>query len=116
MLNYLNEREQEEWFRTSTRHLCFPDGKTRRVEAYRTTWTWYDRALAYEFGPDEEEILGLTLKCAKEETLNLGEALGRVLNYVIERDEKNGLDYTDDNISLLLAKRAITEFHKRKER
>lgn len=116
MLDYLMARDQEEVLRTTARRLRFPDGETRRVEAYRLIWSWFDRAIAYEFGPDQDELLGLTIKCAEEEALPLGRALGRVLNYVIERDEARGMDYTDDNVALLLAKRAVTTFHKSKER
>lgn len=116
MLSYLHEREREEMYRTSARSLVFPDGKARRVEAYRLVWSWFDRAIAYEFGPDQREILELTLKCAKEESLGLEEALGRVLNYVIQRDEVGGMDYTDDDLQLLLAKRGMEKFQERKSR
>lgn len=114
MIDYLIEREREENFRTSARTLTFPDGETRRIEAYRLVWTWFDRAIAYEFGPSEPDILATTLDCAKEENLPLEAALGRVLDYIVRQDEAAGMDYTDDNPELFLAKRAIRKFHARK--
>lgn len=114
MFDYLIERENEEMFRTSTRALIFPNGEERRVEAYRLVWRWFDRSIAYEFGFDEHEILDLTAKCEVEENLPVGQALGRVLNYVIQSAEAEGLDYTDDNLALLLAQRGIQSFGDRK--
>ena len=114
MLKYLIEREQEEQFRTTTRNLTFPDGETRRIEAYRLVWRWYDRALAYTYGPTEAEILNLTLECSKEENIPLGEALGKVLDYMIATGENQGLDYTDDSIEQLVAKRGADKFYNRK--
>ncbi len=115
MIEYLIEREREENFRTSTRTLSFPDGETRRIEAYRLVWTWFDRAVAYEFGPSEEDILTMTLRCADMERRAPDAALGRVLGYLIQRDEAGGMDYTDDNLQLMLAKRGVRRFHERRK-
>ena len=114
MLEYLIEREREENFRTSPRTLTFPDGETRRIEAYRLVWTWFDRAVAFEYGPTEDQILATTLKCAAEENLPLDQALARVLNYYVQSGEAVGLDYTDHNIQRLLASQAQRTFHQRK--
>lgn len=118
MIEYLIEREREENFRTSVRALTFPDGQTRRIETFRIVWTWYDRALAYKYAPSEEALLRMTLRCAEMENLTVEKALGRVLNYIIWHDEKNGMDYTDDdvdrNVTMLLARRGIQNFHRRK--
>ena len=116
MIDYLIEREQEENLRTSVRTLTFPDGETRRVEAYRIIWTWFDRAIAFEFGPSEDEILTTTLDCAEEESLPLGQALGRVLNFYVSSGELGGFDYTDHNLPLVLSKDAVQRFHERKDR
>lgn len=116
MLEYLIEREREENFRTSPRTLTFPDGETRRIEAYRLVWTWFDRAIAFEFGPTEDQILDTALKCAAEENLPLDQALGRVLNYYVQSGEAAGLDYTDHNLQLMLARAGVQRFHKRTSR
>lgn len=115
MFEYLVSREQDEMFRTSIRNLKFPDGKTRKIETYRLIWSWYDRALAYEHGPSKDWILNLVLKCAQEENLTVSQALGRVIDYVIKKDENDGLDYTDDNLQDLIAKQAIEKFQTRKQ-
>jgi len=104
MLRYLIERENEEMFRTTTRDIQFPDGETRRIETYRLIWIWYDRAIAYTYGPAETQILNLTLKCAAEENSHLSEALGRVLNYILKTGETQGLDYTDDKLNIIIGK------------
>lgn len=114
MLEYLIKREREENFRTSTRTLTFPDGKTRRIEAYRLVWAWFDRAIAFEYGPTEDQILATTLKCAAEEGLPLDQALGCVLNYYVQNGEAAGLDYTDHNAKLLLAKTRMRQFFMRR--
>ena len=115
MFDYLKERELEEAFRITTRRLHFPDGEHRSVSAYRLIWRWYDRALAYEFGPDKDEILNLTLKCAVEEKLPLDQALGCVLDFVVALGESEGLDYTDDNLPLFVAKESMQKFYDRKK-
>ncbi len=72
MIEYLIEREREENFRTSTRTLTFPDGETRRIEAYRLVWAWFDRAIAFEFGPTEAQSLiqnyveGTSINCCDD--------------------------------------------------
>ena len=114
MFEYLIERQREEDFRTSMRNLAFPNGETHRVEAYRLVWTWFDRFTAYEFGLSEEEILGFTLKCRNEESLPLGQALGRVVEYFVRHWEEGGMDITDDPIALMTAKRALGRFYDRK--
>ncbi len=114
MLNYLVERENEEMFRTTVRSLTFPDGETCRIEAYRLVWSWYDRLIAYEFGPDEDRILTLARQCSAEEDLPLSDALGRVVNYLLESYESMGLDVTDDPLELNLAQQPISQFHNRK--
>lgn len=114
MLDYLIERENDEMFRTSTRTLSFPDGRERRVEAYRLVWRWFDRSIAYEFGFDEETILRLTEKCEAEENLPVGQALGRVLNYFIGNLEAAGMDFTDDNLALSLGRERLQRLHARK--
>ena len=90
MFDYLVQRENEEMFRTTVRRLDFPDGISREVEAYRLIWNWFDRSIAYEFGFDQETLLGLTLKCAEQEQLELGHALGRVLDHSVAGIESKG--------------------------
>lgn len=115
MLDYLIEREREEMFRTSVRSLEFPDGVTRKLETYRLVWRWYDRALDYEYAPSEEWLLKTVLRCADLENISVDDALGTVLDYVIGRDEKlYNMDYTDDNLELLVAKQAMERFRDRK--
>jgi hypothetical protein len=113
MFDFLQEREREEWFRTDMRRLTFPDGKDRDVEAYRLVWLWFDRSIAYEFGLDQDEILGHALHCAEIEDVDLGMAIGLVLNHFIQRLEAQGADHTDDPIVQTLAKRGLTSFHAR---
>lgn len=114
MIEYLIEREREENFRTSARTLKFPGGETHRIETYRLVWTWFDRAIAYEFGPSEEDILTMTLRCAEMENRTIDAALGRVLDYLIKQDEASGMDYTDDNIALLVGRKRLQKFNDRK--
>ncbi len=115
MFDYLVEREQEENFRTSVRELKFPDGVTRKVEAFRLVWTWYDRTLAYEYAPDQDELLTYTLNTSRLNDMALGEALGWLLNDYAAWIEALGGDYTDDNLELLVAKRAIDRFDAKKK-
>ena len=115
MLDYLIDREKEEMFRVSTRILSFPDSEDRRIETYRLVWAWFDRVVGYEFGPDEDHILDLTLKCAGEEGLPLNEALGKVLNHLVRSYETDGLDMTDDPIALTLARKGVERFHAKKQ-
>lgn len=106
MLSYLIEREKEEMFRTSTRTLDFPDGETRKIEAYRLVWSWFDRVIAYRFGPDEEELLNLTLEYASKGKVSLGEALGWALDgFVRVMETEGGGDITDDNVCLVASRR-----------
>lgn len=116
MLDYLIERENEEMFRTSVRRLTFPDGGTERIEVYRLVWRWYDRLIAYEFGPDENRILTLTRQCSEEEQLTLSTALGRVVNYLVESYEAMGLDTTDDPLQLMVARQRVERFRKGRRR
>ena len=116
MFDYLIQRENDEMFRTTVRRLTFPDGITRDVEAYRLIWNWFDRSNSYEFGMDEEDILRITLKCAAEEGVELGQAMGMVLNHSISNVEASGADYTDDNIELLVAQQGMQRFRERKQR
>ena len=113
MLDYLEEREKEEWFRTSTRELEFPDGTTQRVEAYRLVWTWFDRSCAYEFGLDAPEILTTAPRAQAAENVDIGTAIGLALNYHVRNLEAQGADHTDDPIALTLAKRGVQAFHER---
>ncbi|WP_413207892.1 hypothetical protein [Rhodospirillum sp. A1_3_36] len=115
MLDYLIEREKKEMFRVSTRTLTFPGGREERVEAYRLVWSWWDRALACEFTYTEDAFLTMVERCATMEKLTLGQALGRVLDYVIMTGEADGLDYTDDNIALQVSKEATRRFYERKK-
>lgn len=114
MLYYLIERDKEENFRTSTRTLKFPDGETHRVTSYRLTWRWFDHMIAYEFGYSEEDILRCTTRCAETEIRELGEALGEVMNYLMQVTETEVGDITDDNIALMLAQKAGKKFNGRK--
>lgn len=114
MLKYLIERENEEIFRTTVRSLTFPDGETRRIEAYRLVWSWYDRLIAYDYGSTEENILQATLDCSAEEGLGLPDALGRVVTYMVELRETSGMDLTDDPLQLNLAQEAVSRFLSRK--
>lgn len=115
MFDYLLTREQDEMFRTSVRDIDFPDGETRRIETYRLVWRWYDRAADYEFGPSKDWLLKTVLKCADYEDIPVDDAIGKVLDYVIRRDESQGMDYTDDKLELLVAKRAMERFKSRKK-
>ncbi|MEP3247770.1 MAG: hypothetical protein ABJN40_07410 [Sneathiella sp.] len=115
MFDYLIAREQDEMFRMDVRDIPFPDNQTRRIKTYRLIWRWYDRAMEYEFGPDNEWLLGLVLRCAEEESLSIDEAFGKVLEHTIRKDESDGMDYTDDNIELLVAQRAKDRFYSRKK-
>lgn len=101
-------------FRTTVRSLTFHDGETHRIQAYRLVWSWYDRLIAYEYGSTEENILQATLDCSAEEGLKLPDALGRVVNYMVELRESGGMDVTDDPLQLNLAQEAISRFHSRK--
>lgn len=114
MLTYLIDRENEEMFRTTIRSLTFPDGETHRIEAYRLVWSWYDRLIAYEYGSTEENILQATLDCSVEEKLELADALGRVVDYMVKIREAGGMDVTDDPLELNLAQKAVSRFHSRK--
>lgn len=100
MFDYLVQREHDEMFRTSIRELEFPDGTRRKVEAFRLVWAWFDRSLNYEFGRDQMSLLTSTLDCAEEEKVDLGTALGKVLNRSVQNIENWGGDFTDDNIAL----------------
>jgi len=113
MFNYLMEREQEEWFRTSKRRLTLPDGTETMVEAYRLVWTWFDRSCAYEFGLDQEEILTFALRCQETENVDLGAAIGQVLDHFVRRLEAQGADHTDDCAVLDVAKRHSAKFYAR---
>lgn len=116
MLEYLVERENEEMFRTSVRDIDFPDGKTRQIETYRLVWTWFDRTCAYEHAPDKDWILDMTLKWAEDKGLTVDEALGDLLNFMIKEAEAIGMDHTDDNLNLIIAKQAVERFHERKQK
>lgn len=48
------------------------------------------------------------------EKRELGDALGEVVNYIVAEGERAGLDYTDDNVALMLAKRGKERFRARK--
>ncbi|TLP43456.1 hypothetical protein FDK21_18060 [Cohaesibacter sp. CAU 1516] len=101
-------------FRTSVRNLEFPDGVTRKIETYRLVWRWYDWALDYEFAPSQEWLLNTVLRCADHEGIPVDDALGTVLDYVIHRDEYlHGMDYTYDNLELLVAKQAMERYRSR---
>ncbi|MEM8615853.1 MAG: hypothetical protein AAGF20_02855 [Pseudomonadota bacterium] len=113
MFEYLMEREQEEWFRTSKRRVTFPDGSTREVEAFRLIWAWFDRSCAYEFGLDAHEILETAERCADVEDVDIGTAIGMVLNHYIRRLEAQGADHIDDAIALSLAHERKSRFHRR---
>lgn len=113
MIDYLIEREREENFRTSTRTLKFPDGVTRRIEAYRIIWAWFDRAVAFEFGPTKDEILKTAFQCSEEENLPLEQAISLILDYMVKRWENSGLDFTDHNLPLNLAQVAIEKFRRK---
>lgn len=104
MLDALIGNEDIEAARYITRRLAFPDGETRAVTSTRLVWRWYDRALAYRFGPEAATLLDWTQRCADAEIRSLGDALGRVLDLVIARDEAAGFDYTDDNLRALVKK------------
>ncbi len=104
-------------FRTSARSIEFPDDVTRKLDTYRLVWRWFDRALEYEFAPPKEWLLNTVLKCADHEGISIDDALGMVLDYVIRRDEsQHDMDYTDDNLELLVAKRAMERYQKRKSK
>lgn len=114
MLNDLIERDREEALRTTTRELAFPGDETRKVEAYRVVWRWFDHLCAYEFAADEPEILDLTLKTMAHQDCDAGEALGLVVEYLVVGTESRGGDVTDDNIALTLAKSQMDKWRQRK--
>lgn len=113
MFDFLIERENEEMFRTSSRTVTFPDGTTEKIAAYRLVWAWFDRCIAYEFGPSEQQLLYYTLRCMIEEKLDAGTALGRVVNFFAEDLERLGGDITDDNTQLLVAQRRKSAWRSR---
>lgn len=116
MLHLLIERENEEMLRPAARTLKFPDGEVRRVETYKLIWSWFDRCEAYEFTPDTDELLDNTLKCMELKGIEAGEALEQVVCYIVLSYEHEGLDITDDNIDLLVARRQMSEWHARKSK
>lgn len=62
-------------------------------------------------------LLNTVLRCADHEGISIDDALGTVLDYVIGRDEKlHNMDYTDDNLELLVAQRAKERFYGRKKK
>lgn len=122
MLDFLDDhrptdliaREQDEMLRTSTRTLTFPDGETRRVEAHRVTWAWFDRLIAYDYAPDEAHILKTALACVAEEVRAIGDALTRVLEILVLRTEDRVGEVTDHNLALVVAQRRMDERRRRK--
>lgn len=113
MFDFLIERENEEMLRTSSRTVTFPDGTTEKIAAYRLVWAWFDRCIAYEFGPSEQQLLHYTQRCMIEEKLDAGAALGRVVNFFAEDLERLGGDITDDNTPLLVAQRRKSAWRSR---
>lgn len=114
MLEMLKERETEEMFRTEVRVLECPDGEARRIEAYRLVWRWFDRLAAYEFAPDADRILHYALRAMDEEDLEIGVALGRVVDFFVEQLERQGADITDDDLEALAAKRGRQRMRERR--
>lgn len=92
----LLQRHQEEALRLERRRVKFPDNKTRDVETYRVTWAWFDNLANYEFAPDRDGLLRLALACAREEEIDIGDALLRVVDHVVAETEACGGDITDD--------------------
>lgn len=111
---YLIAREQDEMFRTSARTLTFPDGKTRRVEAYRLVWRWFDHCAACEFALDADQLLDATLDCMAEEGLEIGHALARVVDYFVAFAEQRGGDLTDDILMLDIARPRMANWNRGK--
>jgi len=116
MLDYLIDREHEEMLRVSSRTLTFPDGETRRIEAYRLVWAWFDRIVASSHVTDEAKLLEMTLAWANEKAVPLETAFGQLIECVVKTGETLGVDYTDDTIPLTIARDQIARFHSRKER
>ncbi len=116
MLSYLIERENEEMFRTSKRKIDFPDGVTRHIETYRLVWTWFDRVITSDDVPDETWILEAALQWSDEKGVSIADALGQLLNFIVSEVENNGADFTDDNLSLLVARQQMDKFKARKEK
>lgn len=115
MLDHVLERDREEALRTTTRVLDFPDGTTRKVEAYRVVWRWFDHLCAYEFAADAPEILGYAQKTMAQKNYDEGEALALVVDYLVTGTEERGGDVTDDNPALMLAKSQMDTWRQRKD-
>ena len=101
----LLERDIEEALRCSTRTLDFPDGKSRKIKTYRLIWRWYDHIIAYQFAPNEHEILSHALKGAKQENIPLAEALAQLVEHIVMETERLGGDLTDDDVLLFINKK-----------
>lgn len=114
MLDYLIDREYEEMLRVSSRTLTFPDGETRRIEAYRLVWSWFDRIVASSQVIDEAKLLEMTLSWANEKAVPLETAFGQLIECVVKTGERIDVDDTDDMIPLTVARDQIARFHERK--
>ncbi|MGB0659556.1 MAG: hypothetical protein ACPGNV_05190 [Mangrovicoccus sp.] len=109
MFSYLIDRDQEDNFRFSKRQLTDVDGAPLSIRAFRIVWRWFDHLVAYEFGPDAQEILNTAHKIAARQEAPLEIALGHAVAYHLYELEQMGGDVTDDNIELVAALRSELE-------
>lgn len=77
-------------------------------------WRWYDHPLAYEFAADAPEILDYTLRTMDAQDCEEGEALARVVEYLVTGTEAHGGDVTDDNLALGVARAQKAKWAARK--
>lgn len=114
-LSPLLDRDREEALRISSRSLVFSDGREHKIKAYRLTWRWYDALIAYEYGPDEREILSDLAKTLEALPRDPGEALAEVVQYQVHAIETQGGDVTDDNPILELAQGRMAAWRRRQD-
>ncbi len=113
-LNYLIDRDREEKLRVSGRDLIFAGGETHHIETYRMVWDWFDRLIGYEHGFSEAEIHKMIPRCAKEEGLSLNDATARVVEHLVAKLDHLGIDITDDNLQLDVARVQMAKWRNRK--
>lgn len=111
MFKYLHERELDELYRTSTRTLKCDDGKPVKIEAYRLIWAWFDRLIGQDrFEFEAEEIISCAKECAVDVDVELGTALGIVIDDMVSYLELSGIDATDDLLPVHIAQAGMMRF------
>lgn len=111
MFKYLHERELDELYRTSTRTFESADGKPVQIEAYRLIWAWFDRLIEQSrFQFEAKEIIACAKECAMDVDVDLGTALGIVIDDMVSYLETHGIDATDDLLPLRIAQAGMMRF------